>query len=328
MTTLKSADTAPMTAAPDPSDPAAFCSWLGDRYMLNPRDEMFSAALAEILATTPEGTLTATPMRFDLVNETRGILVYGESGSGKTALIRRNLRRSAAIGLWDGSGHGKAFYIRVPPEATLKGLATEIAKETGYHVAPRLRTTEVWEIALHRLAQRGITVLWVDEAHHLLGGKENVEVRQRLKSLMQGDKAMALIVSGIPLLDANIRQDPETNRRFLARVVLGPIQTEQERGKLREFFGRCCELARLAPPRDPYLVERLEAVTHSSLGGSIEMFQKAIYRALRRRDGQLALEDFQFLYDLRRGHHALGPFDPEDWPSLKDRLQSLGWAPS
>jgi hypothetical protein len=50
------------------------------------------------------------------------------------------LRRSAAIGLWDGSGHGKSFCIRVLPEATLKGLATEIAKETAYHVAPTLRT--------------------------------------------------------------------------------------------------------------------------------------------------------------------------------------------
>lgn len=327
MTNTKSFDNTPTMAVPDPSDPAAFCSWLGDRYMLNSRDEMFSAALGEILATSPDGALTAKPMRFELVNETRGILVYGESGSGKTALIRRNLRRTSAIGLWDGSGHGKAFYIRVPPEATLKGLATEIAKETGYHVAPKLRTTEVWEIALHRLVQRGITILWVDEAHHLLGGKEHVEVLQRLKSLMQGDKAMALIVSGIPLLDANIRQDREADRRFLARVSLGPIRTEQERGKLRDFFGLCCELAHLAPPRDPHLVERLEAVTHSSLGGSIEMFQKAIYRALRRRDGQLVLEDFQFLYDMRRGHHSLGPFDPEDWPALKDRLHALGWAP-
>lgn len=327
MTTQTSTEGSLMHAVPDPDDPAAFCRWLGDRYMLNPRDDLLNAALAEILATSPGGTLTATPMRFDLVNETRGIMVYGESGSGKTALIRRNLRRTPAIGLWDGSGNGRAFYIRVPPEATLKGLATEIAKETGYQVAPRLRTTEVWEIALHRLAQRGITILWIDEVHHLLGGKETAEVLQRPKSLMQGDKAMALIVSGIPLLDAHIRQDRETDRRFLARVVLGPIRTDQERSKLLEFMDRCCELARLRSPRDPYLVERLEAVTHASLGGAIEMFQKAIYRALRRRDGELTLEDFQFLYDMKCGHRALSPFDPQDWPTLKDRLHEMGWAP-
>jgi type II secretory pathway predicted ATPase ExeA len=318
-----------LSDAPDPNDPAAFCRWLRGRYMRNPRDDLFRAALQEILVTTPAGTLTATPMRFDLVNETRGILAYGETGSGKSALIGRNLRREPAIGLWEGEGEGtgKAFYIRVPPSATLKGLATEMANKTGYHVATKLRTTEVWDLAKHRLAQRGVTILWIDEAHHLLRGKEAEEVRQHLKSLMQGDKAMALIVSGIPSLDANIRMDRETDRRFEARVALGPMRTEQERAKLREFFDLCCELARLAPPRDAHLVERLEAVTHSSLGASIELFQKAIYRALRRRDGRLTLEDFQSLYDMKRGFHAISPFDPEDWPSLKDRLQALGWAP-
>lgn len=326
MTQYASKCTSTSQNAPSPDDLAAFRNWLSERYLLNPRDDMFRAALGEILASTPGGDLTASPLRFDLINETRGILVYGQSASGKTALIRRNLKRIETIGIWADGASGRAFSIRVPPEATLKGLATEIAKQTGYSVAAKMRTTEVWEIALHRLAQRGITILWIDEVHHLLGGKEAVEVLQRLKSLMQGDQAMALIVSGIPLLDGYIRRDPETERRFVARVVLRPISTENERSSLRAFFQLCCKLAGLQPPTDPHVVERLEAATHGSFGGSIELFQKAVYWALRRGEGRLTLQDFRHPYDLQRGHPSTGPFDQLEWPELKDHLARIGWA--
>lgn len=327
MTTLDRPGPTPINTPPDPSDPAAFCRWLGERYMLNDRDDRLLAALGEVLASTPDGALAAIPLRFGLVNETRGVLVSGASGSGKTALIRRTLRRTPLLGLWDGTGQGRAFHIRVPADATLKGLATELARATGYHVSSKLRTTDIWEIALHRLAQREITILWIDEVHHLLGGRELREALQNLKSLMQGEKAISMIISGVPTLHALVAKDDETSRRFDARVVLGPIQTEAERATLREFFERCCELARLSPPRDPHLVERLEAATHSSLGSSIEMFQKGIYRALRRGEGKLGLEDFRFLNDIKRGHIGIGPFDAEPWPDLKDRLQERGWAP-
>ncbi|WP_096785340.1 TniB family NTP-binding protein [Rhodobacter sp. CZR27] len=328
MTASSTTTPAYMANAPDPSDPAKFCNWLRDRYMPNARDDVFVAGLKEILETTPAGDLTAAPMRFGLVDETRGLLVFAESGSGKTSLIKRNLMRASAIGLSDGPGPGKALYVRVPPEATLKGVARVIGEKTGYPISPKLRTPEAWEIATHRLGKLGITILCLDETHHLLKAKNELEdVLQRLKSLMQGENALALVVSGVPSLDAAIRQDRETSRRFAVRIALQPIRTHEERGRLKDFIARCCALAKLALPDDPHLVERLAAATHGSFGRSIDLMHGAIYRALRRGNGRLTLDDFRQSFDLERGAPGVGPFGPEDWPSLEAHLKETGWAP-
>lgn len=317
----------PLKLPCDPSDASACVKWLRKRYMKSVRDPIFNEALEEILETDRDGRLTATPQRIGLINETRGVLVIGHTRDGKTALIRRNLMRHACIGLTEGIEPGKALYIRVSPEATLKGVASEILVNTGYgSVNQKLRTSVIWDMAVHRLAMLGITILWIDEAHHMLRlSKEVGSVLRRMKSLMQGTTSLALIVSGIKLLDDKIRTDPETSERF-TRVLLGPIRSNQERHDLRKFIDLCCSFVNLAPVTDPDLVARLEFVTHGSIGRSIEFCHSAIHRALRRGDRKLTLEDFRRGFDLKRGFSDDGPFDPEDWPVLKDILEKKGWS--
>lgn len=74
---------------------------------------------------------TAVRQRIGLVKETGGVLVTGQTGGGKTILIRRNLIRHEGIGLTDGTGPGKTLYIRVPAEATLKGVVAKILERRG-----------------------------------------------------------------------------------------------------------------------------------------------------------------------------------------------------
>lgn len=317
----------PLKLPCDPNDASASVEWLRKRYMKNIRDQIFNEALEEILETDREGQLTASPQRIGLIKETRGVLVIGHTGDGKTALIRRNLTRHHCIGLSEGFEPGKALYLRVPPEATLKGVATDILTKTGYgKVNDRIRTSVVWDMATHRLATRGITILWLDEAHHMLREtKEVASVLRRMKSLMQGETSLALIISGIKFLDDKIQTDPETSERF-SRVLLGPIRSEQERRDLRMFIERCCSFVDLTPVVDPDLVARLEFATHGSIGRSIEFCLSAIHRALRRGDKKLTLEDFRRGFDLKRGFSDDGPFDPEDWPVLKDILEKKGWS--
>lgn len=317
----------PLKLPCDPSDASASVKWLRSRYMKNVRDPIFNEALEEVLETDLEGRLTSSPQRIGLIKETRGVLVIGHTGDGKTALIRRNLTRHSLIGLSDGIEPGKALYLRVPPEATLKGVATDILTKTGYgSVNEKIRTSVVWDMVAHRLAVRGITILWLDEAHHMLReAKEIAPVLRRMKSLMQGENSLVLIVSGIKFLDDKIRTDPETSERF-SRVLLGPIRSDQERRDLHKFIERCCSFVDLAPVTDPDLVARLEFATRGSIGRSIEFCHSAILRALRRGDRQLTLDDFRRGFDLKRGFSDDGPFDPEDWPVLKDILEKKGWS--
>ena len=316
-----------LPALPGEDDIAGRLTWLRDRYMKNSRDFALDDVLSEILQSAPDGTLTALPQRIGLIRETRGLLLTGATGDGKTALIRRCLQLHPAIGLTDGKGPGRALYVRVPAEATLKGVATDILVKTGYHtVASKLRTTEVWDMAIHRLALQGITILWIDEAHHMLEiQKEVTSVLRRLKTLMQGDNSLVLIVSGIHKLEEKIQSDPETSERFM-RMRLGPYRTARERTELWTYIERCCSLLGLSPPGDQHLVERLELATSGSLGRSLELTYAAIRRALHGGTGRLTLEHYQRSFDLKRGFRDDGPFDPEDWPALKEMLDKKGWA--
>ncbi|SOH93733.1 TniB protein [Monaibacterium marinum] len=166
---LSEAPATPSSAPSLASSPAERLAWVRARYMKNPRDEMFEDAMREILESDASGELTAHPQRNGLVNETRGVLVLGAPRIGKTALIRRNLRHHTAITVTDGKEPGNALYFRVSASPTLKGVATDILRVTGYgQVHARLRSSQIWDMVVSRLATLGITILWLDEAHHML----------------------------------------------------------------------------------------------------------------------------------------------------------------
>lgn len=308
-------------------DPAACVAWLRERYMKNSRDQYFDDVIREILETDEAGNLTARPQRNGLVNETRGALVLGQPRSGKTALIHRNFRHHPAITVTEGGSPGNALYFRVSASPTLKGIATDILKKTGYaKVHNGLRSSQVWDLVVTRLASLGITILWLDEAHHMLElQKERTDVLRRFKTLLQGDNAIALVVSGIPSLADKVQEDEETNERFF-RIQLGPIQTEREKQELRAFIEACCKKVQLTLPTDAHLIERLVYGTNGSLGRSMECTHSAIGRALRRADGLLTLDDFRRSFNLKRSAIGDGPFDPEPWPVLKNILEEMEWS--
>ena len=155
--------------------------------------------------------------------------------------------------------------------------------------------------------------------------RQQTDVLRRLKTLLQGDNAIGLIVSGIPMLNEQFQTDDETNERFF-RIRLTPMQTEAERRELGSFIHGCCKLVEISPPADEFLTERLVAAFNGSLGRAIECTQSAIGRALRRADGQLTLDDYRRSYNLKRGSYEDGPFDREPWPVLVQILEKQGWA--
>ena len=317
----------PLKLPDDACDPAARTAWLRERYMKNFRDHLFDDLIREILVTDAAGNLTARPQKIGLVNETRGVLVLGPARSGKTALIGRNLSRHPAIALTEDTSPGNVFYFRVSSSPTLKGVGTDILKKSGYtKISDKLRTSQIWDMVAQRFATLGITCLWLDEAHHMMElKKEKTDVLRLLKTLLQGDNAIAVIVSGVPALNEEMQTDPETNERFV-RIKLNPIQTERERTELKSFIEGCCRHVELSMPEDEHLTERLVAAFNGSLGRSMECTHSAIGRALRRADGVLRLDDFRRFYILKRGSHDDGPFDPEPWPELEEILDKQGWS--
>ncbi|SEQ86635.1 Predicted ATPase [Loktanella sp. DSM 29012] len=310
-----------VTTATAPEDTVELpnADWIRTRYMKNQRDEQLLDVLEEALNFPRDANQRATPARFGRHKETRGIIVTAPSGEGKTTLLDRNLAELPGLGFYDGHA-GNVLMVTVNPDATLKGLAISILSETGYDVDPtKIQVAPAWEMVSHRMNMLGTSVLWIDEAHHLLTsgpGRDAATALRRLKSMLQGEHAIVVVLSGISKLAELLGRDEETNRRFF-KLSLGPVRTTGERAKLERFIQALIHHSGIEPVDDPQFSDRLLAASNGSLGNAIDLVARCISRATDKGDACLELRHFRRAHRLNGWAGTIGPFDDEPWDALK-----------
>lgn len=306
-------------------------AWLNDRYLRNARDDAFEEGLREIMKVDADGKIIPQPVRDPLTGETSGFAVIGDSGDGKSAMIRRNLTRLEGFRERTRENDGNYLPVTVPPEATIKSLATDLLDKLGYSkVASSAKAHELWKIVRHRLIMCRISLIWIDEAHHLLrggGGRDLAGALQTLKNLMQEESGVAVIVSGIPKLRELLLTDPETSRRFKWQRLRPVKAASEDADNISRFVTACCRKVGLLPPVDPHFAERLIFASHEGLGLSLVLAKDSIRRALTVRDRQLTLNHVRRTWELQHPEHGgLDPFEAVHWPDLKRSLIDAGWA--
>ena len=118
-------------------------AWLDQRYWKFGVERDFEDSLIDIFKMDDDGQRTAEPHHDPLTDETKGLMVLGQSGNGKTALLKRALRVDPVLTEFKVNEGGNALYLAVPPEATIKKLGEIILAKTGYEkVNPKLRAAE------------------------------------------------------------------------------------------------------------------------------------------------------------------------------------------
>lgn len=322
----------PALADPPPAqDLPGRINWLTARYLKNARDNDFQECLREILQVGADGELLPVAVRDPLNGETLGMQVIGESGDGKSVMIERNLSAVAGLVKMTDGTSGNYIHITVSPEATVKSLASDILGKTGYgRVAGRAKAHETWPITRHRLNMLGVALLWIDEGHHLLRGGAGRDVAgslQTLKNLLQGEGAVAVILSGVPHLEERISADPETFRRYRLRQRLLPITAGgADMLRFKRFLEACCAKLELSLPEDPSFAERIAFSQKAGLGRSLAFAKATIRRALISRRPAVSLEDARRVWILNGGNDGEPtPFDPGNWLELRKVLESRGW---
>jgi len=164
-------------------------------HVRNPRDDAFWEHLNRLLERSPEGDLMPEAVRFTNTGETRGIMVVSGPGGGKSTMLQRALSRHPAF--VDCSDDTRPYIgATVPSPASLKSMSDQLLAESGYPSVNRYR--EVWSrwgILRHRFMMLKTAVLWIDEAHDLFCADRNLILRA-IKSLMQGESAVIVILSG------------------------------------------------------------------------------------------------------------------------------------
>ena len=306
-----------------PADIPGQILWLSERYFRTERDQQFLDALAEVMMTDGSGAILPTSMRNPLNNEARGLAVIGESGSGKSVMLRRNLQRLPGWQSYATGEGGNYLTITLPPEATIRSLAIELLSLTGYgNINGRAKVYELWDVVRHKLQKEAIGLLWIDEAHHLFRsgpGRDPAAARRMMKNLLQ-TSGVAVVLSGVSQLNTDLKSDPETDRRFL-RMHLRHYTAEAEQERLGQFVLACLQQLGLAAD-DEHLAQRILHAEQGSLGRAIDLFKTSAIRALRNCEPVLTLAELRRSFELQHGASSgPSPFDERDWHKLRKVLR-------
>jgi hypothetical protein len=193
---------------------------------------------------------------------------------------------------------------QVESPATQKSLGINVLQGLGIeHVDARAKVWEIWSMVRHRLKVMGISVLWIDEAHDLFGSGSRREVDnmfKMLKSLMQGDHPVILILSGTERLAEITGIDPQINRRF-TKIKPADLDEVADLPKVNSLVANFAKLAGLSANLDGLLGQRLVYASRARFGRLVETTIHAVERALIHGREAVCIEDFAQAWATQEG---------------------------
>ncbi|MDE0983880.1 MAG: TniB family NTP-binding protein [Yoonia sp.] len=266
------------------------------------REKELLCHLTRLLRQGPDGEPLAEAVTFTATGETRGILVVDAPGGGKSTLVSHVLSKHAVLGA-EPTGTPRYIEALVPSPGTHKNMGAEILEKTQYpEISGRRDAFDYWKLARRRMTILGYVVLWIDEAHDLFEKDKNLILRA-LKSLMQGDDAVIVILSGTEALARIVRTDPQVQRRF-SILELQPISVENDLEMFSDVIANYTERAGLEWSGETEAVERLFHASRNVFGRCVETILNAIEVALNAGSSQLTLDHFAMTWAHQEGCSA------------------------
>lgn len=309
-----------MTTNATPSVPQIMSALRGI-HVETERDHEIRAQLQRLLQVDADGKLTPIPVRFTASRETRGIVLVEPAGGGKTTAIAEVLRSIDVLGKNPATGAPQVLQASVESPATQKSLGIAILRGLGMqHVSDRTKIWELFNIVRERVLATGTTVLWVDEAHDLFLTKSAREVEDMLKtikSLMQGEAAVIVILSGTERLGEITSIDPQVSRRF-TKIMPKDLVIGGSNDDLDELVRDYCRRAGLSFNPHGNIVSRLIHGSRGRFGRAIETTINAIEQALLEGHEELERQHFAEAWGMQEGcAWDRNVFAAEDWRGIK-----------
>jgi type II secretory pathway predicted ATPase ExeA len=162
-------------------------------------------------------------------------LLSGETGTGKTALLR-DLRAEL-----DRTRY-RVLYFAQARKLGAVGLIKVLGE--ALRVRPSLCHALCLERLLHALAEEPRTLLlWLDEAHEL-PEETLAEARALIESDLEGARPIQVLLVGLPKLRAQLQAQPALWRRIAVREEITGLRFEELKAFLAHHFSspqRLCE---------------------------------------------------------------------------------------
>lgn len=209
------------------------------------------------------------------------ILLFGESGMGKTALVRRFERaHKLPYDAQAGVARTSVVVVRMPPDPTEEEFLRKVLSTLGAPAAASKRSTSR-QVVERLLRAVGTRVLAIDELNSILAGTARQQ-RYFLQLLryLSNELGVALVCTGVPEARYALRSDPQLRSRF-ADVELHPWTADDE---LQRFVNRLVQslpLRRPSPVDGPAVRELLAARGGGLTGHICTAVQRAAVEAIR-----------------------------------------------
>ena len=291
------------------------------------------SVLSRLFKVGEDGKLTHEPVLFTGGTETHSVVVIDGPGSGKTTAMLHAVRTSEALAENPETGMPRYIQVKVASPATLRSLARQFLTELGVdEVSDRVKVHELWAMVRQLLWRRGITLVMVDEAHDMFKAtvaSEADSMFRMLKSLMQGDHPVVLLLGGTQRLEQITRMDGQVNRRF-RKIQPQPLDVAADGPKLRKLIAVYAENAGLSLGLRDDLTARLIHGARYRFGRCIEIIIAAVEEALLAGDDTLTGGHFEMAWGMQEGCpltanvFAVTDFmaiELEDDDEIGDRLQ-------
>lgn len=285
------------------------------------RDVLLEKQISRLFSVGSDGQQTHEPVRFTAGTETNGIIMIDGSGGGKSTSIEKVLGAFEPLARNPETERPRYLKLTVESPATQKSLGTAILKATGIdEVADRAKVWEIWSAVRVRLFTMGISLLWIDEAHDMFktsGTSETDNMFKMLKSLMQGDHPVVLLLSGTERLSKIAGLDPQLSRRF-ARIKPNDLEMGADNSDLEELIGYLCTRADLAFHPESDLSSRLMYGSRFRFGRAVETAIHAIEEALLDGSPELKIEHFEMAWGQKEGCHiGQNVFSSDQWLEIE-----------
>lgn len=285
------------------------------------RDEMLEKQIRRSFSVNAAGSQTHEPVRFTAGTETNGIIMIDGSGGGKTTSIEKVLGAFEPLAENPETARPRYMKITVESPATQKSLGIAILKAADVdHVADRSKVWEIWNAVRFRLFRMGISLLWIDEAHDMFkssSGAETDNIFKMLKSLMQGEHPVVLLLSGTERLSKIAGLDPQLSRRF-TKIKPRDLTMGADNADLEGLIGYLCEKAGLTFQCESDLINRLIYGSRNRFGRAVETTIHSIEEALLSGSPQLLIEHFEMAWGQKEACDAgQNVFSADQWVDIE-----------
>lgn len=206
----------------------------------------------------------------------RNLLIFGESGVGKSTILNRwesrvraeNAKRAESE---DDDGAGgwavlPAIRFQTPPAGDEAKLYNNILIEFGMRASPSMALAQK-ELMVRRLIARcGVKVILMDEFHNALSGRfdKRLHFNVLIKNLTN-ETGVPIVAAGTESVDQVFATEDQLNRRF-NRIKLERMKMDGEWRKILRAYGKIIPLRAPSDLTEAGLSERLYALSKGVIG--------------------------------------------------------------